>query len=86
MIKAQSAAKPSLYGDNQATFSVQLDQYGATVLEAALKGDLAPIAVIYSPDFVALRPAFRVHLQVDWNRVQTHVDDSFHAGLPLLLE
>jgi hypothetical protein len=81
VIKAQSAGKPSLYGDNQATFSVQLDQYGATVLEAALKGDLAPIAVIYSLDFVALRPAFHVHLHIDWNRVQTHVDDTFHAGV-----
>ena len=81
VIKAQSAGKPSLYGDNQATFSVQLDQYGATVLEAALKGDLAPIAVVYSLDFVGLRPAFHVHLHVDWNRVQTHVDDTFHAGV-----
>jgi hypothetical protein len=80
VIKMQGATKPALFGDNQATFSVQLDQYGATVLEAALKGAMAPIAVIYSLDFVALRPAFNVHLQVDWTRVQTHMDDSFHTG------
>ena len=80
VIKMQGATKPALYGANQATFSVQLDQYGATILEAALKGEMAPIAVIYSLDFVALRPAFRVHLQVDWDRVQTHIDDSFHTG------
>jgi hypothetical protein len=78
--KIQGATKPALFGDNQASFSVQLDQYGATVLEQALKGEMAPIAVIYALDFVALRPAFHVHLQVDWSRVQTVIDDSYSGG------
>jgi hypothetical protein len=81
VIKVQNASKPALFGDNQATFSVQLDQYGATVLEQALQGQMAPIAVIYSLDFVALRPAFNVHLHVDWSRVQTYLDQTFHAGI-----
>jgi len=80
VIKIEGATKPALYGDNQASFSVQLDQYGATVLEQALQGAMAPIAVIYALDFVALRPAFHVHLQVDWNRVQTHLSNSFSGG------
>jgi hypothetical protein len=80
VIKVQNATKPSLFGDNQATFSVQLDQYGATILEQALQGQMAPIAVVYSLDFVALRPAFNVHLHVDWNRVQSYLDENFHAG------
>ena len=80
VIKVQNATKPSLFGDNQATFSVQLDQYGATILEQALQGQIAPIAVIYSLDFVALRPAFNAHLHVDWNRVQSYLDENFHAG------
>ncbi len=80
VVGIQSATKPSLYGDNQASFSVQLDQYGATVMEKAMRGEIQPIAVIYSLEFVGLRPAFRVHLHVDWERVQTHLDDSFHAG------
>ena len=63
MIKVQNAAKPSLYGDNQASFSVQLDQYGATILEQALQGEMAPVAVIYSLDFIALRPAFNVQYE-----------------------
>ena len=80
VIGIEGATKPSLYGDNQASFSVQLDQYGATVLEAALKGQIEPIAVIYALDFVGLRPAFRVHLHVDWSRVQTYLDSTFHTG------
>jgi len=80
VIKVQNAAKPSLYGDNQASFSVQLDQYGATILEQALQGEMAPVAVIYSLDFIALRPAFNVHLHVDWDRVHTYLDDHFSGG------
>ncbi len=80
MIKIEGATKPALFGDNQASFSVQLDQYGATVLEQALRGAMAPIAVIYALDFVALRPAFHVHLQVDWSRVQTYLSTDFSGG------
>lgn len=81
VIKVQNAAKPALYGDNQASFSVQLDQYGATILEQALKGDMAPIAVIYSLDFLALRPAFNVHLNIDWDRVQKYLDEHFTTSV-----
>ncbi|MFG1935169.1 hypothetical protein ACGFK1_31660 [Mycobacterium sp. NPDC048908] len=68
------ATKPSLYGDNQAVFSAQLSQYGVTVLEEALRGAMTPIGVIYDLDYVALRPAFQVKLNVDWDRVFHYVD------------
>jgi hypothetical protein len=86
VIKAEGAAKPSLFGDNQATFSVQLDAAGATILEQALKGDavILPMAVIYALDFVGLRAAFNVHLHVDWDRVQTYLDQTFHTGILFL--
>jgi hypothetical protein len=83
VVKIQNAVKPALYGDNQASFSVQLDQYGATILEQALKGEMVPIAVIYSLEFLALRPAFRVHLHVDWDRVQSYLDDQCSGGVLL---
>ena len=80
VLKIQNAAKPALYGENQATFSVQLDQYGATILQQALQGQMAPIAVIYSLQFLGLRPAFKVNMTVDWNRVQTYLDQSYSGG------
>lgn len=80
VIKIQNATKPSLFGSNQATFSVQLDQYGATVLEKALQGDMAPIAVVYSLDFIALRPAFNIRLHIDWDRVHQYMDEHFTGG------
>lgn len=68
------ATKPSLYGDNQAIFSVQLSQYGVTVLDQALQGTMTPIGIIYDLEYVGLRPAFQVKLTVDWDRVYHYVD------------
>ncbi|AOY59977.1 hypothetical protein [Desulfococcus multivorans] len=72
------AAKPALYGDNQAIFSVELDQDGVQLIETALfQGELMPVGVIYALDFFALRPAFTVKVSADWDRVQTHFEESF---------
>ena len=79
VLKINHHAKPSLYGDNQAAFSVQLDQYGITVLEKALQGEMSPIGVVYSLDYLALRPAYSVKLNVDWERVQKHMEEQFSA-------
>lgn len=75
--KISHDAHPSLYNDNQAAFSVALDQYGVTVLEQALAGNMAPVGVVYSLQFLGLRPAYSVHLHVDWDRVQKHMDEHF---------
>src|SRR5262249_58179009 len=64
VLRIDHAAKPALYGDNQAAFSVQLDQYGTAVLEQALKGEMAPVAVVYALDYLGLRPAFSVRLHL----------------------
>ncbi|MEN8443425.1 MAG: hypothetical protein ABG776_00270 [Cyanobacteria bacterium J06555_13] len=79
VIKIDQAAKPALYGDNQAIFSVQLDSAGVTVIEDSLKGELMPVGVVYSLDFLALREAFNVSIVAEWDRVQTHLQESFSA-------
>jgi hypothetical protein len=75
--KISHEAHPALYLDNQAAFSVMLDQAGVTVLEQALQGNMAPIAVVYALEYLALRPAYNVHLNIDWDRVQKHMDEHF---------
>jgi hypothetical protein len=76
------AAKPSLYGDNRAAFSVRLDQPGVTVLRQAMNLEMSPIAVVYSLDYLALRPAYHVKLEIDWDRTQDILDTSFgHESL-----
>ena len=78
--KIDQAAKPSLYGDNQAAFSVALDQSGVTVLKKAMQGELSPIGIVYSLDYLALRPAYNVSVNVDWDRVQKHLDEHFSTN------
>lgn len=73
-------ASPALYGDNQAAFSVRLDAAGVTVVEKALAGEILPIAVVYSLDYLGLRPAYGIRLKIDWRRVQEHMDESFNAS------
>jgi len=80
VLKMDHHAKPALYGDNQAAFSVALDQSGVVVLEQALKGEMSPIGIVYSLDYLALRPAYSVRLNVDWDRVQKHLDEKFSGS------
>lgn len=80
VLKMDHSANPSLYGDNQAAFSVQLDQDGFTVMQQVLDGEILPVAVVYSLEFLGLRPAYNIRLKVDWDRVQKHMDESFSAS------
>lgn len=78
--KIDQAAKPALFGDNQAAFSVALDQSGVTVLEKAMQGELSPIGIVYALDYIGLRPAYNVSVSVDWDRVQKHLDEKFSVN------
>lgn len=82
VVKISSGAKPSLYGDEQAAFSVELTQDGAVALSQALDGAITPIGIVYSLDYVALRPAYTVTLRVHWDRVQEQLDERFgYSGI-----
>lgn len=77
VVKIAHPAKPALYGDNQAIFSVELDADGVQLVEESLQGELMPIGIVYSLTFLALRPAFSVRVHADWDRVQHHFQESF---------
>lgn len=79
VLKIDHHTSPSLYGDNQAAFSVALDKAGFSVVNDCLNGAILPIAVVYSLDFLGLRPAYSVRVNVDWDRVQHHLDEKFSA-------
>jgi hypothetical protein len=42
-----------------------------------MQGDLSPIGVVYRLAFLAMRPAYAVTLEVDWDRVQERLDEEF---------
>ena len=58
-------------------FSVQLDPAGVTALEASMKGETSPLAVVYGLEMYALRPAYAVTLSIDWDRVQERLDEEY---------
>ncbi|WP_225830090.1 hypothetical protein [Streptomyces sp. NK08204] len=70
-------AQPSLYGSNQAAFSAVLDARGATLLAGCLDGAVAPIGVVYALDFLALRPAYTVTLNIRWDELKERLDKTF---------
>jgi hypothetical protein len=75
-------AKPALYLDNRAAFSVELDERGITILDQAMRGETAPIGLIYRLDILMLRAAYHVKVEIDWDRVQDFLDTTFgHEGL-----
>jgi hypothetical protein len=81
VMKIEHASSPALYGNNDAIFSVELDEEGVQLIENSLvHSELMPIGVVYSLDFLALRPAFSVKVTADWDRVQTHFEKTFTAN------
>ena len=81
VIKAVHSAKPSLYNENQASFSVLLDEPGYAIMEGTLDAAILPVAIVYQLDYLALRPAYQVTLKIDWDRVQKHLDENFGTKL-----
>jgi len=71
------ASVPSLYGDNNAIFSLTLSQEGATIMEQAFEKGTTPVGVIYNLKFTGIRPALDVKITADLKRVF----DQFSAGL-----
>ena len=71
------ASVPSLFGTNNAIFSLTLSAEGATLLEAAFAQGATPIGVIYELTFTAMQPALDVKITADFERIYEH----FSAGL-----
>lgn len=71
------ARVPSLFGDNNAVFSLTLSEEGATLLESAFAQGAAPIGVIYTLTFTAMQPSLDVRITADFERIYHH----FSAGL-----
>src|SRR3954453_6798682 len=73
------ASVPSLYGDNQAAFSLKLSTTGATILKQAFSQGAAPIGVIYKLTFTGLQPALHVSIEADLSRVYSELSVGLEA-------
>src|SRR4051794_683050 len=78
--KILGASVPSLQGNNSASFSLQLDQAGATILEQAFRERGAPVGVIYDLQFTALRPSLDVEITCDFSRTFESLKTGLDVG------
>src|SRR5688572_9635279 len=84
VLRASFSATPSLFGDNRATFNVELNKRGATLVEETLDMASSLIGIVYDLKFVGLKPGFNVNLKVDWKVVQHDIDERFQFNIPFL--
>jgi hypothetical protein len=79
VLKIDHPTRPALYGDNRAAFSVELDSAGVQLMERAMGGELLPIAVVYSLEYLGLRPAYSVRVAADWELVRSRIHERHHT-------
>lgn len=75
--KILGAVTPSLFGDDNASFSLSLSEEGATLVERSFEDGMTPIGVLYDLKFTAVRPALDVKITADLKKVY----EGFSAGL-----
>ncbi len=72
------AARPSLYGDNRAVFTLELSHEGALLMRASLQDPGASqVAVIYDLEYRGLMPAYEARITIDFRQVYTFLRSRF---------
>ena len=71
------SSKPSLLGENAASFTIPLGREQATYFEQIIRGGGADISVFYDLNYVGLLPAFHVKAKADYSRIYTSFETKF---------
>jgi hypothetical protein len=83
VLKISHPAKPALYGENRASFSVALSQDGASLLHQLLDPEagnpvaMTPVSITYALTYWALRPAYHARVEADWEQVHSRLAKKF---------
>lgn len=68
------STKPSLIGDQRATFTVTLNREMATAMEQTLRGGVSLFGVNYQLFFLGMTPAMSVKVEADYKRIYTSLE------------
>ena len=72
------SAKPSLYGDNRAVFSMELSQEGALLMRASLEdAGASQVAVVYDLDYRGLMPAYQAKIKIHFQQSYSYLRNRF---------
>ncbi len=76
-----ASEKPSLYGDNAATFSLELDREGAVLMRASVEpGGATQVGVVYDLSFKGLMPAYRASIRIRFQQSYRHLRDRMQVN------
>ena len=79
--KMLAAARPSLYNDNAAVFTIELSHEGALLMRASLEdAGASQIAVIYDLEFRGLLPAYEATIVIETKQVYDYLRNRFQVN------
>lgn len=75
------SARPSMAGNNTATFQIALNAAAAAFVEAGVGDPTLPALVVYRMALSGLHPAYRVSVSGDLSRLERELDARFRANV-----
>lgn len=75
------SARPSMAGNNTATFQIALNAAAAAFVEAGVGDPTLPALVVYRMALSGLHPAYRVSVSGDLTRLERELDARFRANV-----
>jgi len=75
--KIMGATKPSMAGDNNAVFNLQLTEEGAIFLKQVFENGSTNVGVVYDFEYSGLRPALDVEITTNFKRCYDHFSVNF---------
>jgi hypothetical protein len=74
-------ARPSLYGDNRAVFSIETTHEGALLLKASLEDNGATqVGVVYDLSYSGLMPAYEVSITINFRQSYQYLRSRFNLS------
>ncbi len=79
--KILGSARPSLYGDNRAVFTIELSHEGAQLMRASLEDPGASqVVAIYDLEYRGLLPAYEGKITINFKQSYSHLRSRFTAN------
>lgn len=80
-VKILGSGRPSLGGNNHATFQLVVDAPAAELLERSLEAPDLPIIALYRLGLAGLRPSFQLDVKADWNKLYRNLENKLNVNL-----
>ncbi len=80
-VEVLGSARPSMAGENTASFQVALNANASAFVEASIGDPTLPALIVYRMALSGLQPAYRVRVSGDLARLERELDSRFRANV-----